>query len=236
MPTPHPGPMLPPLPGMPMPMPMGPRGQADPHSGGISVNGIGQLSAAADVARVTLNLAARNNQLTLNKTTLQPVVDALVRAHVDPASIVEPIYLQGAASSNYATVGGTVNQPTVPMLQDALQTLTSAFAAMPDILVNQASVMVSISDCTALRSNARRAALQQAHAQALEIANASGVHLGKILAVQAYGDSGGGAGQSINSCSSYYQIGPGNMPSFQSLADYLQVRVGSNVNVTYAIR
>ncbi|MFN2529507.1 MAG: SIMPL domain-containing protein [Candidatus Baltobacteraceae bacterium] len=218
-------------------MPNTPGVRSDPRGGGITVNGSGQADGAADLAHVTLNISSRNNALTLNKRTLQPVVDALLRAHVEPSSIVEPIYLQGAASTNYATVGGTVNHPTVAMLQDGMQTLTSAFAAMPDVLVNQAAVGVTMTECAALRTKARRAALVQARRQALEIASASNVQLGKILSVQAYGEGGGPMDlQFPNSCTSYYQIGPGNMPQFMSLADYLKVRVNSNVNVTYAIR
>ncbi len=231
----------------PIPQPMGQRvpaplsgHPAEPRSGGITVNGIGQAQAPADLARVTLSLSSRNNALTLNKASLQPVVDALIRAHVEPESIVEPIYLEGRASTNYATVGGTVNHPTVQMLQDGMQILTSAFAAMSDILVNQAGVSVTANDCTAIRARARRAALEQAHTQAQEIASASNVRLGRILTVQAYGDNAGGGGMyplaSPNSCSSFYQIGPGNMPPFMTLADYLQVRIYSSVNVTYAIR
>ena len=215
-----------------------PPARSDQRPGGITVSGIGQAQAAADTARVTLNLSARNNTLTLNKTTLQPVVDALVRAGVDPNSIVEPFYLEASASTNYATISGSVDHPTVQMLQDGIQTLTSAFTALPNILVNQASVTVTVNECTVLRTKARRAALEQAHAQALEIANASTVHLGKIIAVQAFGDNGGQGIYSqtpANSCSSYYQLGPGNMP-FMLPADYLRVRIFSNVNVTYAIR
>lgn len=225
--------------GVRVPVPLSGR-PSDPRAGGITVNGAGQAQAPADIARVTLNLSSRNNALTLNKTSLQLVVDALIRAHVEPESIVEPIYLEGRASTNYATVCGTVNHPTVQIIQDGMQTLTSAFAAMPDILVNQAGVSVTLNDCTLMRTKARRAALEQAHTQAQEIASASGVHLGKILTVQAYGDNGGGGGMypqvSPNSCTSFYQIGPGNMPPFMTLADYLQVRIHSNVNVTYAIR
>ncbi|MDQ6929764.1 MAG: SIMPL domain-containing protein [Candidatus Eremiobacteraeota bacterium] len=216
-------------------MPPGPRGPADNH-GGITVSGAGQATGAAEQARVTLQIISRNNQMTLDAQTLQPVVDALIRAGADPKSVIEPPYLSGPAKSAYATLTATVKNPTADQLQRGVLTLSQTFAGMPDIAVQQAGVNLTIDDCTALRSSARRAALAQAHAQALDIAKQSNVSLGNVIAVQSYGDGGAGNPNSPSSCGSYYQLGPGTNAQFNSPDDYLRVRIFTNMTVTYAIR
>lgn len=216
-------------------LPPGPRASADNH-GGITVSGTGQATGAAQQARITLQIVSRNNQMTLNAQTLQPIVDALVRAGADPKSVVEPPYLTGPAKSAFATLTATVQNPTADQLQRGVLMLSQTFAGMPDIAVQGAAVNLTIDDCTALRSNARRAALAQAHVQATDIAQQGHVSLGGIIAVQSYGDGGGGNPNVPASCGSFYQLGPATNAQFTSPDDYLRVRVFMNMTVTYAIR
>ena len=214
-------------------------GVFDPRTGGITVVGQSVVTADAQRAQVTLNIGTRNNQPLLDAATLQPVAEALIAAHADPKSVILPIYLVGPGKTNFASVSASVSHPTAAMLIEGMQTLSKAFEAIPNLVVQQASVYVLIDNCVTIKSQARRAALEQAKAQALDIASQSGVHVGKILAVQSFGDGGGngpGGLYNPNSCGSWYQIGYGNYPQFTSMADYLKVRLNSSVTVTYAIK
>ncbi|GAC1654073.1 MAG: hypothetical protein NVS9B12_04450 [Vulcanimicrobiaceae bacterium] len=230
----RPGPPMPPA----LPLEVHNRsGTFDPRAGGITVAGQGVAVADADSAHITLQLLTRNNQAELDPATLKAVGDALIRAGADPKSVVLPVYLVGPARSNSAAVAATVQHPTVEMLIAGMQSLSKAFEAMPNVLVQRAEVNVGRDDCSSLRSSSRRAAFLQARAQALDIARQSGVQLGKILAVQSFTDNAGfPAGTNPNACGSYYQLGPGNYPQFTSPADFLKVRVNSNLTVTYAIK
>lgn len=84
---------------------------------GITVNASAGVQAPAISAMLTLHLSAPNNMMTVNATTLQPLVDALVRAGVDRQSIVLPIYLQGPVRANNVQITGKVLHPTAAMLK-----------------------------------------------------------------------------------------------------------------------
>lgn len=213
-------------------MPMGPT-PVEP-AGGITVIGNGVASVAASDATVTLRVASRNNALTLNAQTLAPIVDALVRAGADRASVSLPPYLVGQARTNNASITAVVHHPTQQMLQQGMVTIANAFAAMPDVLLTSADVRLTADNCTALARTAAANAISDARSNAAFVAQQIGAKLGPALSVDWHG-SGSFGGQ--NQCMSIYSIGPmGPMGGQLSPADMLTVKVYSTVTMHYAIK
>jgi uncharacterized protein YggE len=222
-------PALPPLaPRAPMPMPMpAAAGPAD----GISVMGTGSASAQATDAQVSLRVSARNNALTLNAQTLQPIVDALVRAGVERSSITLPMYLVGQAHTNNAVIVASVRHPTLQMLQQGMTTIADAFAANPDILLNAADVRLSADNCTALQRTAAANAIASARANAAFVARQIGRRVGAVLAVDVRMPM-----STQEACYYSYSVGPfGAMYPQQSPADMLTVRTVTSVMMRFAI-
>jgi hypothetical protein len=73
-------------------LPLPAAAQAPPFGlGGISVTATANKKVPATSARITLGFSTADRALTLNKQTLQPIVDAFVISGADPASIPWPI-------------------------------------------------------------------------------------------------------------------------------------------------
>lgn len=87
---------------------------------GITVRGSGTASAQASTATLTLDVTTKNNAIELNASSLQPIVDALVRAGVQQSDIRLPIYLTGNNRTNNASIVATVHHPTVTMLENGI--------------------------------------------------------------------------------------------------------------------
>lgn len=211
------------------PMIPAPAGASD----GITVSGAGYASTRATDARVTLHVSARNNALTLNAQTLQPIVDALVRAGADHSSVALPPYLVGQAHTNSAAVTADVHHPTPAMLQQGMLTLADAFAAMPDVLLNSAQVRLSANDCAALQRTAESKAIANARSNAAFLAKQIGARAGDVLAIQVSGMPAGAQG----ACTFMYSMGPFGSPFSQPSPDgMLTVKVYSSVTMRFAIR
>lgn len=200
---------------------------------GITVNGNATIEAPASRATVILHLMTRNNAMTITGTTLQPIVDALVRAGVERTSVTLPLYLQGNARTNNAQISGTVSHPTQAMLQNGIAQLGSTFANMTDLILNGAEIRLRADGCEQLEQRAEASALRQARANAEYIAKQLNVRVGGVQAVQASGF----APDLSQACETQYSIGPfGGSYPMQGAQDYLTVRVFSSVSVRYAIR
>jgi hypothetical protein len=212
--------------------PMGPT-PVEP-SGGIQVTGNGFASAPASQAAVTLHVSTRNNALTLNAQTLQPIVDALVKAGADQSTVNLPPYLVGQAHTNNATITATVHHPTQQMLQQGMLTSANAFASMPDVLLNAADVVLQADNCETLQRNAEANAITNARSNAVFLAKQIDGKLGPVMSVEVLA---GGMFGAEGSCTFRYSIGPYG-PSFpqSSPADMLIVKVYSTVRVHYAIK
>ena len=211
-----------------VPMPMAPSGSP---VDGISVTGSGYATAQATDAQVTLRMFTRNNALTLNAQTLQPIVDALVRAGADRSSIMLPPYMVGQAHTNNATIVASVHHPTQEMLQHGMVTIAGAFAANPDIVLSSAEVRLSVDDCAALERSAASSAVANARANASFIAQQIRKHVGTVLAVDA-------RSMPMNvqpACYYAYSVGPYGPYPPQPAADMLTVRVGASVTMRFAI-
>ncbi|HEY8314947.1 MAG TPA: SIMPL domain-containing protein [Candidatus Baltobacteraceae bacterium] len=203
--------------------------------GGITVTATGSAQGPATDATFTLHVSQRGGALQLNAHTLAPIIDAMVAAGVDRNSIALPPYMTpGGTNTNFATIVGKVNTPTVAMLRDGFTRVGAAVATIPNVIVNDGGVQLGRADCSEIQSHAQTDALLEARKQAAGIAAALGVRVGKPLSVvtnaQPRPYPGGDA------CASFYSFGASGGPNFTNLADYLQVRVYSNVTITYAIR
>lgn len=212
--------------------PMGPT-PVEPSSG-IRVTGNGFASAPASQATVTLHVSTRNNALTLNAQTLQPIADALVKAGADRSTVTLPPYLVGQAHTNNAEITAVVHHPTPQMLQQGMLVIANAFASMPDVLLNAADVMLQADDCKTLQQNAEANAIANARSNAAFLAKQIDGKLGPVMSVDVVA---GGMLGAEGSCTFRYSIGPFG-PSFpqSSPADMLTVKVYSTVTVHYAIK
>lgn len=221
---------LPPI-GTPAPMmPVRPASTTD-ISDGITVSGTGYATTQATQATLTLHISTRNGTMSLDSQTLEPIVDALVRAGVDRSSIQIPSYLVGNARTNNASVVASVQHPSLPMLQQGMVILASAFAAAPNLLLNNAEVRLSVDDCGAVHQEATANSIANARRTAEFIAKQIHAHVGDVLAVDDRTAPLGLQG----ACSTMYSIGPYGPPAPQ-LADMLTVRTYANVSMRFAIR
>jgi hypothetical protein len=218
-------PMGTPAPMMPM-RPMPAMGLND----GITVSGNGYASAQATDATLMLHVSSRNNATSLDAQSLQPIVDALVRAGVDPASVQLPSYLVGNAHTNNATITASVHHPTLAMLQQGMVVLAGAFAAQPALLLNEAQVTLSVAGCSAVQRSALASAIANAKANAQFIAKTIGARVGPVLAVDERTPGIGSQG----ACTYGYTIGPYGPPA-PSAADMLTVKVYAGVGMRFAI-
>lgn len=214
---------------VPMSVPM-PMSAANGPADGISVMGTGSAEAQATDAQVTLRVMSRDNALTLNAQTLQPIVDALVRAGVVRSSISLPTYLVGQAHTNNAAIVASVHHPTLQMLQQGLTIVAGAFAATPDILLNAAEVRLSVDNCTALQHTAAANAIANARANASFVAKQIGRRVGAVLGVDMRTPM-----DVPQACYSNYAVGPFGSPYQQSPADMLTVRTGASVTMRFAL-
>lgn len=223
-------------PAMPMPMParvpMPPMQQPDNRMDGITVAGSGYASAQADEAAVSLHLSSRGNALTLNRQTLQPVADALIKAGADASSVQFPAYLVGEAKTNNATITAIVHHPTQQVLQQGMVTLANAFASMPDVLLNSAEIRLTASNCSTLQRRAEASAIASARSNAAFVAQQIGGRVGEVLAVNALGMPVG----NDNACSLGYSIGPWGSSFQQSPSEMLTVKIYSSVTMRFAIK
>ncbi len=137
------------------PMPISGASRTAQPPDGITVRGSGTANAPASTATLTLDITAKNNAIVLNASSLQPIVDAFVRAGVQQSDIRLPIYLTGNNRTNNASIVATVHHPTVTMLENGIATLGSTLAPTPDLILRDAQVRLIVDDCS--QADARRA-------------------------------------------------------------------------------
>ncbi len=217
----------------------GPRGPAPTGSvsqqnatHGITVSASAVTRIPATSARITLNLSSADRSLSLDAQSLQPVVDALVKAGADPSSVQLPPNFAAPGKSNNAWITATVAHPTAAMMQSGIVTVGTSVASAKNLMLNGAMVAVLAQQCADALDGVRRQAIERARAKAESIANDLGVRVGTVLNVQALEQS-----SPDGSCGWQYNVnGFGNPDTPQSPQDYVTVPVQSNVTITYAIR
>ena len=216
-----------PLPAM-QASPMRMMGQPVPEPG-ITVTGNASLGVPATSARLTINVRTLNGALTLNAKTMQPMVDALVKAGIDRSSIVLPAGFSAPGNLNYASISGTVEKPSVKQMQAGITTVGTVVASMPGISLTNASVQLWAVGCGAVLDRARNLAIDNAQGKARGIAQHLNALLGPVIALSANDVQVLPADR----CTSSYGLPGYNM---QQPSDYLTINVSSFVTVTYAIR
>ncbi len=215
--------------------PMARSSQAAPSAHGITVNGTSVLRIPASSARIALDLSSIDNKSTLDKETLAPLVDALVKAGAERSSVQLPLSFSAGGYSNYATVTAVVQNPTVATMKSGIVSVGAVVAGMKNVRLNMAQVLLKNADCAQAMAKARADAIGEAHVKAVGIAKQLGVALGGVANVNAF-DQGSPDG----SCSSQYMVGAmgAQFPSGSDNtdADYVTVSVTSNVTITYGIK
>lgn len=219
------------------PSPRGPvqTGPAAPPNAthGITVSASASSRIPATSARITLNLSSADRALSLDAQSLQPVIDALVKAGADPASVHLPPNFSAPGRSNLASLTATVANPTAAMMQSGIVSVGTSVASAKNLVLNGAMVMLIAQHCADALDHVRGQAIERAHAKAESIAKDLGVQVGSVLNVQSFEQS-----WPDGSCQSQYNIngyaGDPNQP--QSPQDYVTVPVQSNITITYAIK
>jgi uncharacterized protein YggE len=197
---------------------------------GITVTGSGQERVTATSAQITLNLNSATRANTITKTKLQPLVDALVKAGADPASVHLPVNLDPPGSvTNNASIAATVDHPSAELVQRSISTVGAAIAAMNDVNLSGAMVLIKADGCQSAMDAARKTAITRARAKAESIAKDLNVQVGSAINVTSME-----ALQPDGSCSTQYYVGGFN--SAQSPQDLVAVPVTSTITITYAIK
>lgn len=210
-------------------------GPGSPPVRGITVNANAGVRTPADIAQVVLQIGNRDNRSAILPEMVNPIKNALVAAHADRGSVLEPFYLGGPAQSSIITLTATFTHPAAGAIQSAILTLANGFAQSPSVYVQNANVILTVQNCAAARMRAHRAALEEARVQAADIARASGQTLGALIAATAFETNAAGPSPSATSCVSQYQVGQYNTPPYTKAEDFLEVNVYSNFSATFAL-
>ncbi|MGB6061256.1 MAG: SIMPL domain-containing protein [Candidatus Aquilonibacter sp.] len=200
---------------------------------GITVSGSATTRVPATSARITLSLSSSDRSLTLDAQSVQPIVDALVKAGADPASVRLPLNFGAPGGSNVASITATVAHPTSEMMQSGIVTVGTAVASMKNVILNGAMVFITAAHCQDALDSIRNQAIERARAKADSIAKDLDVHVGGVLNVMSNEQN-----SPDGSCSSQSGVnGFANNPADpQSPQDYVTVPVFTNVTITYAIK
>jgi uncharacterized protein YggE len=203
-------------------------------SRGITVTGTANLRIPATSARVLLTITSADRKLTLDTASLQPVVDAIVKAGADPASVQLPPNFSAPGGSNVATLTATIAHPTLQQMQSGVISVGTVIAEQKDMVLQNAQVQVSAADCASAVDRARSGAVHQAREKAESLAKDLGVRVGGAINVNSFDQLA-----ADGTCSFMYSINGFNNFSPQSPqtpSDYTTVPVTSNVTITYAIK
>ena len=219
---------------VPPQIPPGPLGPVSANGvpDGITVRGSGNAQTPADEATLTLRLFSRPNSPAITEASLQPVVDALMKAGVAKEDITTPAYLTGSATTTNAAITAVVHHPTVAMIQNGVAALAGEFPPGSSVSLSGADVRLTAEDCSAARAQAQSAAIRAARANAESIARNLAVRVGQVLAV----DYQSGPFDQGGTCSYTYNLGPYQSSLFTTPEEYLRVRVTSSVTIRYAIK
>ncbi|WP_235871094.1 SIMPL domain-containing protein [Rhodococcus spongiicola] len=170
------------------------RGPSDPADGqpaGISSQGTGTVTGTPDTLTVVLGVqtqaASAQAALAENSEKATALIDTLKTSGVAAEDIqtsnlaVNPTWEQGGARINGYRVTNQVTA-TLHDIPAAGELIDAAASAVGDAIRIQQTTF-SIADDGELRAEARAQAVQQAQAQARQIADAAGVTLGKVRSI-----------------------------------------------------
>jgi uncharacterized protein YggE len=214
---------------MPNRVPMAPASQSNAGAHGITVNGSAMKKFPATRAQISLSFYSRTANI--DTATMQPIVDALVKAGVARENVSLPASFGSPATLNNATVVAVVPNPTVAQMQAGIASVGAAIAGMSGISLGNAQVLLETDRCADVIDTVRAGAIKNARAKADETARELQVQVGPVLNVVA-NDQVGANGV----CSSQYSVGQGNNGAITSPDDYVSVPVYAGVSITFAIK
>lgn len=220
--------------------------------GGITVQGYGSASAAADGAVVEFSFSSSGTYgkpiplpfggqeesaepspspaPRITEEALKPVIDAIVAAGVGRGDIEflgqpypDPYFSSATLRAKVSDIGS---------LDSVVQAAQQAAEALQDISLTSTSVSYTVSDCQALEKEALKAAVADASERGGIFAETLGVALGDVVAASnySYAPYNGGCGQSYVGIP--YPMG--GMPYVEGQTS--QVQIFGNVSITYAIQ
>lgn len=129
----------------------------------------------------------------LTEEDLEPILEAMADAGVDRAAILVNVSPGATGSGQFGPGGGlieaTVDDPDAAAVADVVAAVTEA-ADDAGLFVQHAGVEYDLADCSALVREARHSAIDDARAQAEELAELLDVTLGDPVLVADYGSFG----------------------------------------------
>lgn len=165
----------------------------------LSVNGSGRVFLAPDIAYINIGVHTEDKSaeeaIASNNTQAQRVVDALQRLGIDAKDIQTTnfsIYPQQQYDPNGRPTGeitylvDNIVYVTLRNLDNIGEVLDGAIKAGANSING---IQFDILDKSAAMTEARKAAIADARAQADELAQAAGVTLGSVQSINAYGGS-----------------------------------------------
>jgi hypothetical protein len=215
-------------------LPIAAPAQVAADSRSIMVTGSAVSRVPASLARVTLGLNSNDRQPIYSAQTIQPVIDALIKAGADPASVRVPLSLTTSGNWSAASISATFSQPTAAIVQTGIKSAETVVASMRDTTLSGVWLTLTASNCGAVEDTARTQALSQARDRAQSIASGLNVHLGAVLTVHSLDPI-----PTDGACSVQYTVGQysgGNFDGPLGPDDFASVPVHSNLMVTYAIK
>ncbi len=225
---------------------------------GLSVQGQGQATAAANTARLQFTLMQGGGPVPMpaipgkgeggspvpmpavspiTADDVKPVVDALVAAGVPSGAIEVDILPMGAPyGRGIARVTVTINAPTQSGLRKIVTAASDAAIQTGKLMLQNVGAQFGVNDCTSLEKTARTAAVSNAKDRVAALAAALGVQVGDVLFASEYpsfGPFGPGAATCGNSPKPVPV--PGYFPPYDPSAPP-QVTVTTMVNVAWGIK
>ena len=169
----------------------------------MSVSGMGEVSAAPDMATITLGAAAeaKTAEEALNETSerVAALLAALSAVGVEEADVqtsglsVRPLWTRAADGGQSQITGFAASNDVRATVRD-LEALGGVLAAaMGDGANTMGGLQFGLSDRDGLEDTARERAVADALRKAAVLAAAAGVELGSILTLTEGGTSGGPA-------------------------------------------
>jgi uncharacterized protein YggE len=201
-----------------------------PH--GITVTGVGSSRIPATTVRISVQLGGADRSNVLDKPTLQPIIDALVKAGADRSRVRLPLTFSAGARTNMTSITATFVHPTAKTVQNGLASAAAAFATVKDaVVLYNLQVFVIAQRCQHTLAIARQQAIASARAKAEAIAKDLNVAIGPAISAQSTEMT-----SSDGSCFAQYFISAQGDPSGpQTSQDYVSVSASATITITYAI-
>ncbi|MFN6539138.1 MAG: SIMPL domain-containing protein [Nostoc sp. EkiNYC01] len=127
---------------------------------------MGQISA----------IPSLENQKSLTKASLQPIVDSLVANGISADKI--QVQVNTNTTENNAKILVRVEKPTRDRIQEIVGTANKATSKLENFTIKNVGVEYAVNDCQTLQSSVYQSAMKDAQSRAQALATAMGVKLG----------------------------------------------------------